>query len=94
MRWAAAQALGQVASGQPEVVTALLQALSDLDLDVRWTAAQALGQVASGQPEVVTALLQTISRFLPRGTLGHRSSPWQDRQWTTRGGDCSPPDNL
>ncbi len=61
IRLEAAQALGQIASGQPEVVTTLLQTLSDSDSDVRQAAAQALGQVTSGQPEVVTALLQTLS---------------------------------
>ncbi len=61
VRRAAATALGQVGSGQPEVVQALLSMLTDSNWQVREAAATALGQVGSGQPEVVQALLSTLT---------------------------------
>ena len=63
MRRTAATALGQVGSGQTQVVEALLKLLSDLDSDVRRAAITALGQVGSGQPQVVEALLNALSDF-------------------------------
>jgi HEAT repeat protein len=48
VRARAAQALGQIgdkAAWQPEVLSALVQALQDADADVRFRAAEALGQM-------------------------------------------------
>jgi hypothetical protein len=60
VRYEAAEALGQVGAGQPEVVPGLLAALRHADGDVRSAAAEALGQVGAGQPEVVPGLLAAL----------------------------------
>jgi 3-methyladenine DNA glycosylase AlkD len=61
----AALALGQlgVAAATPEVLTTLLHALADPDINVRWIAAWALGQlgVAAATPEVLTTLLHALA---------------------------------
>jgi hypothetical protein len=64
IRQAAARALGQLgATATPEVLTALLHALADPDVNVRGVAADALGQlgVTAATPEVVTALLHALA---------------------------------
>jgi hypothetical protein len=53
-------ALSQL-SNTTDMVTTILDALSDADSDVRRAAAIALGQVGGGHPQVVEALLKTLS---------------------------------
>ncbi len=85
VRWAAAEALGELGSGSSEVVATLLEAMrSDRDESVRRAVAQALGALGSGSSEVLSVLLETMrsdkselvrgASILALGRLGSGSS--------------------
>ncbi len=53
--------MGQIGGEHPEIVEALLKALSDSDEDARQAAATGLGQIGGKDSEVVEALLPILS---------------------------------
>ncbi|MFC1456968.1 HEAT repeat domain-containing protein [Microvirga arabica] len=56
----ATQALGEIGAITPEVVPALIDALSDTNKEVCWKAATALGRIGPVTPEVVPALITAL----------------------------------
>ena len=77
---AAATALGQLGAGNPDVIPALLKALSNTDThwQVRIAAATALGQLGAGNPDVVPALLKTLSDA-DANVQRSRHCPWSTK---------------